>query len=533
MRPEAQDLPRSPLGWLPFLWSRVLFVGQTENDSRVRPWALVVLLILPAIFLYPSRSYLLLEPDEGRYAQIPREMVASGDWVVPTLQGEPYLDKPPLFYWLVALCYQLFGIADSVARIVPALAVHGSILTVYLIGRRSLGERSAFLGALLLAVTPGFVGMARLLILDGLLTLWVTLSLFSAYEAIRSGHLKWSWWLLAATACGLGILTKGPIALILPLFPLIAVRWLSCSPTRVGLPGWSLFGLIALAVNLPWYIAIGFHEPVFLRYFFWEHNILRFVKPFDHLEPVFYYVPIVLAGMLPGTLLLISYVRRLISGRAEEASTRSPESGFFLFAGLFCLVFFSISGSKLPTYILPAFPPLALVLGDFIARSRWAASPLTRLSYATAGLLLMIGVYLAVPWYAKERSPVGRPELVMPYVVNKSETVICYPRPCSSVAFYTDRSDLKNYRSKETQDLIDSLFTRPRTIVLLTHGHSLEALRQALPPDIFVISEQVSFDREKTGFGPADKLTGKTPWGLCDVAVIEIRHLATWQPVGR
>src|SRR5262249_4826562 len=150
-----------------------------------------------------------------------------GEWVVPYLQGEPYLDKPPLLYWLTILSYRIFGVHDWAVRIVPALAVHLTILTVYLVGRRSLGERAAFWGALLLGLAPGFVSMGRLLLLDGLLTLWVTVSVFAAYEAFRGEHLRWPWWLLSALATGLGILTKGPIALVLLVPPLLFHRWLT------------------------------------------------------------------------------------------------------------------------------------------------------------------------------------------------------------------------------------------------------------------------------------------------------------------
>src|SRR5262249_61192224 len=136
-------LPRSLAGWFPLIWSRTLFPGQAEQPSRPRLLSVALVLILPALLLYPSMSFHLLEPDEGRYAQIPREMLARGDWVVPHLQGQPYLDKPPLLYWLVMLSYSVFGVAEAPARLIPALAVHGAILVVYLIGRRSLGERSA------------------------------------------------------------------------------------------------------------------------------------------------------------------------------------------------------------------------------------------------------------------------------------------------------------------------------------------------------------------------------------------------------
>ncbi|HEY8505286.1 MAG TPA: glycosyltransferase family 39 protein [Gemmataceae bacterium] len=521
-------LPRHLPAWLPFLWSRVLFPGRADGTRRVRLLSLVLLAALPAALLYPSRSYLLLEPDEGRYAQIPREMLAAGDAVVPTLQGEPYLDKPPLFYWLVMLSYAVFGVTDAAARLVPAVAVHATVLAVYLIGRRSLGERSAFWGALLLSLTPGFVGMGRLLILDGLLTFCVTLMLLAAFEAVRGEKLARGWWLLAAAACGFGVLTKGPVALILLLPPLLAYRWLTGGGTTVGRRAWAAFALVVAVINAPWYVAIYLREPVFLRYFFWEHNVLRFLQPFDHLQPVWYYVPVFLAGMLPGTLLLPAFARHLLTGDDAEAAKRSPELSFWLLAGGWCLLFFSVSGSKLPTYILPAFPPLALALGNFIAGSRWSRSAWAPAVLASSGLAMAGAFYLAVPWYAERRSPVGRPELVAPYVADPRETVVCYPRHCDSVAFYFGRDDLINYRSKETHLLVQSLLARPRTIILLTHRHSLEALRQALPEGL-QISESVSLRHEPSGWPLLDRLAGDTPWGLCDIAVVEITVLADWK----
>ena len=113
--------------------------------------SLLILLVLPALLLYVSMSFPLFEPDEGRYAEIPREMMVRGEWVVPYLQAEPYLDKPPLLYWLVTLSYRAFGTHVWAARLVPALAIHLCVLLTYLFGRRILGERAAFYGALMLA----------------------------------------------------------------------------------------------------------------------------------------------------------------------------------------------------------------------------------------------------------------------------------------------------------------------------------------------------------------------------------------------
>lgn len=517
---QSESLPRGFIAWLPYLWSRVLFPGAPAVDSRIRPWSLALLIILPAALLYPTRSFLLLEPDEARYAQIAREMSDNGSWVVPTLQGKPYLDKPPLLYWLVRLSYALFGISEEAARLIPALAVHGAILLVYLLGRRSLGERSALWGALLLTVAPGFVGMGRLLILDGLLTFFVTLCIFAAFEAIRGDRLARGWWLLSAVACGFGILTKGPIALILLVPPILTHRWLSAQRISIGWKNVLLYLGIALAVNLPWYIAIYRHEPVFLRYFFWEHNFLRFVQPFDHLQPIWYYLPIVLGGLLPGTILLYAFFRYLISGNEEHAQTRSLALGFWLLAGLWCVLFFSLSGCKLPTYVLPAFPFLTLAMGDFVARTKWNRSHWSKTGIAVTAGLLLFALYVALPWYAQQRSPMANRELMVKYCGDPETPVVCFPRNVDSVAFYLGRDDLRNVRTKESISLIQDLLSRPRTVVLFTHNHSFGTLKEVLPKQLRVV-ETVSFRRDTKGASLAERLAGDSPWGLCDLAVIE------------
>jgi 4-amino-4-deoxy-L-arabinose transferase-like glycosyltransferase len=526
--------PRSFLGWLPHLWTTVLFPGTTDPDARVRRLSLLVVLLLPAAILYPSRGFHLLEPDEGRYAQIPKEMLARGEWVVPTLQGEPYLDKPPLMYWLVALSYRLLGVSPESARLVPALCVHLTILVVYLLGRRSLGERAAFWAAVLLTVAPGFVGIARLLLLDGLLTLCVTLSVVCGFEAVRTGRLKLGWWLASAVASGLGFLTKGPISEVLLFVPLWAHAFLASRAsngtgsgdkpapllTRLAVVRWYhylLFFAAVFAVNLPWYVGIYLREPAFLRHFFWEHNVLRFLQPFDHLQPVWYYAPILLAGLLPGSVLFVAYLRHLLGGR-PGSSRPSVAGGFWLLAGGWCVFFFSCSGSKLPTYILPAYPFLCLALGEFVARGRWNTSRLTpALVGATACFVLFLH-HVGVPWYAKERSPFGRPELVGRFVDDPETAVVCYPRNCDSLAFYAGRDDLRSVRTRDVNQLMVDCHHRPRTVVLFTHRDSLAGFRNTLPASLEIV--ETATLKRKYGRGPLDRLFGSTPWGLCDVAVV-------------
>jgi hypothetical protein len=524
-------LPRDIFSYLPLLWSRVLFPGDQPKHQAIRSSALIILLFVPGALLYGSLSFHLFEPDEGRYAEIPREMLIHNEWIVPYLQGEPYLDKPPLLYWLVGISYRVFGPHDWSARLVPALAVHGCILLTYLLGRRSLGERTAFYGALILTLSPGFISIGRLLILDGLLAFFVTLSLLASFEALRAERLRRGWWLLAAAACGMGILTKGPVALLLLVPPLWVHRRLTGTSCRAG--WWAILGFAAvtLALAAPWYIAICLRLPRFAYHFLWQHNVVRFLAPFDHLRPIWFYAPLLLLGLLPGSLLLFPFVRFLFASEEPNWKKRCPELGFVLLAGGWCVLFFSLSGSKLPTYILPAFPVLALALGYYLANSRWVQSRWTACLGVSAFILLCLGHNFALPWYAGYRGPLGQLVDISEYCQDSQTPVVCYPRNCDSVAFYVGRDDLRSFRGKETHLLVRFLLDHPRTVLLLAHRHSLNGLRYALPPELQLVEEKHLGLGELPGLSPglAQKVTwlmGETSLGLSDIAVVERRGSA-------
>ncbi len=527
--PAEPPPPRRPLAWLPYLWAHVLFPGRTADHQPAPRAALLLLVLLPGLLLYPCLRFRLFEPDEGRYAEIPREMLQRGEWVVPYLQGEPYLDKPPLLYWLVAASYRLFGAHDWSARLVPALAVHACVLLTYLLGRRSLGPRAAFAGALALGLAPGFVSMGRLLLLDGLLTLWTTLALLAAFEAVRGERLRWSWWLLSAAACGLGVLTKGPVALVLLAPPLWLQRRLTGRGGRLTLGPLAAFAVVLAALTVPWYVAIGLRLPGFARTFFWEHNVQRFLTGMAHTRGVWFYGPVVLAGLLPATLLAPPFLRFLLSGDEAVAGRRTAELGFLLLAGGWVVAFFTASTCKLATYALPAFPPLALALGYYLAQSRWAGSRWPGALAGAAFVVLAGGHYVVMPWYAEYRSPLHREAEVRRLCADPATTVVCYPRNCDSVAFYLGRADLRAYRSKEIEDLRALVRARPRTVILCTHRHSLQGLRQLLPPDVCVVDEVRLELTELPGVPkrlrrPFALLMGETALGLGDVAVVEPRR---------
>lgn len=494
------ETPATLLGWLPIVWTRVLFAGPMADVPPLCWRSFLILFVLSGALLYPCMSFHLFEPDEGRYAQIPREMLERGDWIVPTLQQQPYLDKPPLFYWLVALSFSIFGFHDWAARLVPALAMHGAVMMTYLLGRRIVGERSAFWGALLLIVSPIFLGVGRLLVLDGLLTFWVTASLLTICLAQDGEEAHIGWWFASAVSCGLGVLTKGPIAMVLVLVPLLMHRMLAPS-ARVTWLAWLGFFAVIAAINLPWYGAVCWQRPEFVRYFLWQHNIERFVEPFDHVRPVWFYVPIVLFGLLPTLFFGWPLWRYLTSLDADAADARCPAVGYLLLAGAWCVFFFSLAGSKLPTYILPAFPPLCLALGCFAARTGWCESRWFIGSVALCWLALAFSHYYAIPVYAGQKSPVSDMQMIEKMCGDPKVPIVCFPRNVDSVAFYVGRSDFRTFRSKEIDNLVVTLHQAPRTVILFGHRNSPETLARHLPAHL--------------------RMVERRPLGLCEMAVIE------------
>jgi hypothetical protein len=262
--------------------------------------------------------------------------------------------------------------------------------------------------------------------------------------------------------------------------PLFAHQWLTKSSCLIGWRRWLVYVTVVMAVVFPWYLMMVLRVPSFARYFFWEQNVVRFFSPFDHQRPVWFYSPVLLLGLLPASFLTIPFVRFLLSGNEKEAVGRSRALGFMLLAGGWCILFFTLSGCKLPTYILPAFPFLALALGTYFVKSPWMASRWTNAILGLSLLVLGTGHYLAVPWYARFHSPMSQAAEVERLCGDADTPVVCYPRNCDSVAFYLKRDDLRSYRSKETHLLVGFLQNQPRTVVLFSHRHSLKGLEQAL-----------------------------------------------------
>lgn len=331
--------------------------------DRQRALAWAALAIASLVVLLPNLSYPLIEPDETRYAQIALEMNASRDWITPTLDGVPYLDKPPLMYWLTAASFSLLGNHETSARLPSMLAAWFTILLTYALGSRIVGRRGAWIGSMSLAMSGGFVLAGRFLILDAMLALFTTTCLLSGYIAVRGQRHRWAWWALAGVACALGTLTKGPLALVLCAPPLVASGWLRADQTRIRILHWVSFVIPMMVFCVPWYIAIAKFNSSFAEYFFWEHNLKRFTQGSNHEQPFWFYLPVLYAAMFPASLLLPSVGVFMVRRSDTKRKLRSKDLGFLFCAAAWILLFFSLASCKLPTYILPAIPLLCLMTG--------------------------------------------------------------------------------------------------------------------------------------------------------------------------
>ncbi|TWU19457.1 glycosyltransferase [Allorhodopirellula heiligendammensis] len=325
----------------------------------------ISLLILAAIFMFTNLSYPLIDRDETRYAEIPREMLATGNWVLPQLNFHTYYDKPPLLYWLCAVSFQLFGVSEFAARLVPAVAALSTMAATMWFGTRNFGKRIGLLTGVVLMLSVGFAFTSRYLLLDGVLTLFVSLSLFSAYEAIKTRQLDLRWWTLSGAFVGIAFMTKGPLAIVLWLPPVMAMAWLSESFAK---PRWRHYGIVAAVAStiiLPWFISVSLYDASFVKEFLITHNVRRFAGEF-HPKPIWYFIPVLLIAGHPWSFLTIPYLRFLFGRRQTFRDARPPLIGFLLLWCTWLFAFFSLSSCKLPTYLLPAAPALALMFAHYL-----------------------------------------------------------------------------------------------------------------------------------------------------------------------
>ena len=313
-----------------------------------------------------------------------REMVESGDWLVPHYEGKPFFDKPALSYWLMAAAMEGFGTTAGASRLVPVLASIGVVLASAWLGALLFDRRSALAGALVLATTLAFLSFARVAMSDMLLTLWTTLAVAGAVLAWRPGSPGWAVPLLGAAA-GLGFATKGPVALVVVGIPVLLLLW---ENRRRPVPcRWSTLAVAAVAfavLGLGWFVLVFRRlgaEP--LVYFFFRENLERFAsETYDVGRPFWFYPPAYLAEGLPWSPFLPIALWRLLRSR-DGAS--APRTRFLSLWVALVVVPLSLSRGKIDYYLLPVYPALSLVIGRYLAAVPWR-----RPDRAWAGLVLLL-----------------------------------------------------------------------------------------------------------------------------------------------
>lgn len=324
-------------------------------DNHFDYFCLAVLLILAYVLFFHQLGGLgFVGPDEPRYAAVAREMFETGDYVTPHLMGEPWLEKPALLYWLASIGYAVFGVGEIGARMPSAVAATLTMLTLFWCGRRLYSRRAGFAAAIVLATSVGTLGLARAASTDMLLSAALGCALAVFLVAQNSEGLeRRRYFYLFYALIGLGALAKGPVALLLPALALgVFLIW------RGGAGEWRTWHPEGLAVTGlvagPWYLAVWWANGwPFVEEFLIGHNLRRFTsETYGHGEPFYFFVPVFILMMFPWTFLLIGAVRRRLD-KNEHLMVAWAVIPF---------VFFSVSGSKLPAYILPMAVPVALLL---------------------------------------------------------------------------------------------------------------------------------------------------------------------------
>jgi len=339
----------------------------------LQKWGLPALTLFTFFLLLGSRS--LNEPDEGRYSEIAREMIETGDWLVPHFWYLPHLDKPPMTYWLVAASMKTFGQNEWAARLPVALAGISGVWAVWLLGCSLGGRRAGFWSAVILQSSLLYFAMARMLTPDIFLTQFVAWAVYffwrswlcltnSEFRIRNSGFLLWH--LAGWAAIALGFLTKGPIALAIPLAALAALlicRWRNVPRKKLLFSGFVAGLLVFFVLAAPWFLAVFQREPRSAHYMIWGQAAGHLLGTTIKNRPgsLFYFFGILAAGFLPWTFLLGWLWRR----PHWRALADRQKDGWLLLNvwAVFTFTLFSFSHSKLPAYILPVFPALAVLLG--------------------------------------------------------------------------------------------------------------------------------------------------------------------------
>ncbi|UYK99654.1 lipid IV(A) 4-amino-4-deoxy-L-arabinosyltransferase [Pantoea stewartii] len=365
-------------------------------------------------YLLPLEFRNLWQPDETRYAEISREMLQNGNWITPHFFGLRYFEKPIAGYWFNTVGQAIFGHNNFAVRIGSVFSTLMSAILIYWLGCRLFARRTVALTASVIFMTSLLVyGIGTYAVLDPMLTLWMVAAMCSYWFASEAQNVRQRIlrYLILGLACGMGFMTKGFLALAVPVLAILP--WAIWNQRFRELVIYGPLAIVsAAAISAPWAIAIQQQQPDFWHYFFWVEHIQRFAEDnAQHKAPFWYYLPVLIAGALPWLALLPGALR---SGWTQR---QQSSGGVYLLSWVVIpLVFFSIAKGKLPTYILPCFAPLALLMADYAWRK---VGENTRVFKVNAWINILFGAICVVtllvvlaPWGLSHRPLYGAHQLV-------------------------------------------------------------------------------------------------------------------------
>ena len=368
----------------------------TDKESPARKDLGFLLIVFGVAFFQFLGHNPLFEPDEARYAEIPREMLERGDFITPLLNHVKYFEKPPLLYWLNALSFSLFGRNEFAARFACALAGLLTVLITYHIGRTLFGRREGLFAALILGSSTGFLIQGRINLTDMLLTFCMTACLGCFAIAIRDDEThRGRYCYLGYIFAALAVLAKGLIGIVFPgaiifLYLLLGKRWRLLKEMRLA-TGTILF----LLISAPWFILVSQRNPEFAWFFFIHEHFERFLtKVHGRYEPIWFFIPVLLGTMIPWSFFIPTGLKGVWR---ERFSVTGRQALYLAIWAIFIFAFFSKSDSKLVPYILPVFPPLALLMGRAFVRQLDGPDRLMRIEgYVLSVVLTILGVGVCI-----------------------------------------------------------------------------------------------------------------------------------------